>query len=53
MEPTGGGFMDVDPPPDDVPEEIVAFIDQNLERLRTEWDGMYPSNPVAQEPDDE
>jgi hypothetical protein len=51
--PRAGGFMDVDPPPDDVPEEIVAFIDQNLERLRTEWDGMYPSNPVAQEPDDE
>jgi hypothetical protein len=47
-----GGFMDADPPPNGVPNEIVAFIQENLERLRAEWDAMYPSNPVAQEADD-
>jgi hypothetical protein len=42
-----GGFMDADPPADDVPEEIVAFIVEHLAELRAAWDAMYPSNPVA------
>lgn len=42
-----GGFMDADPPPGDVPNEIVAFVQENLARLCAEWDRMYPSNPVA------
>jgi hypothetical protein len=49
-----GGFMDTDPPPNDVPNEIVAFLEHNLVRLRAEWDAMYSSNPVApREADDE
>jgi hypothetical protein len=48
------GFMDADPPPADVPKEIVAAIVHNLSRLRAEWDAMYPTNPVApREADDD
>ena len=42
-----GGFMDADPPPADVPKQIVAVIVENLARLRAEWDAMYTSNPVT------
>jgi hypothetical protein len=42
-----GGFMDADPPPGDVPKEIVALVQENLARLCAEWDARYPSNPVA------
>lgn len=49
-----GGFMDADPPPGDVPKEIVAIVVENMARLRAEWDAMYPSNPVARrEADDD
>jgi hypothetical protein len=47
-----GGFMDVDPPPSDVPVELVQFIERNLRTLRSEWDRMYPRNPVTQKVDD-
>lgn len=48
-----GGFMDIDPPPGDVPVEIVEFIELSLATLRTEWDRMYPHNPIAQEVGDD
>lgn len=49
-----GGFLDADPPPGDVPTEIIAVVSANLTRLRAEWDAMYPSNPVmARRGDDE
>jgi hypothetical protein len=48
-----GEFMDVDPPASDVPNEIVELITANLVLLCSEWDRMYPSNPVAHEVDDE
>jgi hypothetical protein len=48
-----GGFMDVDPPPNDVPAELVELIEQNLTMLRAEWDRMYPHNPVAREGSDD
>lgn len=40
------GFMDQSPPARDVPEELVAFIHQNLSTLRNEWNDSYPNNPV-------
>jgi hypothetical protein len=49
-----GGFMDADPPPNDVPTEIVVFIERSLVTLRPAWDAMYPTNPVESlESDDE
>ncbi len=47
-------FMDRDPDPSEVPQEIVTHIEANLQALRAEWDDMYPSNPVvSQETDDD
>ena len=46
-------FMDVDPPPGEVPDELVEIIKQHRETLCTEWDRMYPLNPIAQEVDDD
>jgi len=48
-----GRFMDAEPPPGDVPKELVAFIEANMVRLCAEWDAMYPSNPVGERGDDE
>lgn len=40
------GFMDREPDPRQVPEEIVAHIEANLEILRQAWDARHPENPV-------
>lgn len=40
------GFLDREPPPGDVPKELVQYIELNLRRLIDEWDAMYPKNPV-------
>lgn len=44
-----GEFMDDDPNPAEVPRQLVAFIKQQAtwQRLRQEWDRMYPNNPVS------
>ena len=44
-----GKFMDVQPDPSDVPNEIVELITQEAtwQRLCNEWDGMYPNNPMS------
>ncbi len=48
------GFLDKDPDPGEVPPEVLAEIRLNLERLRKEWDRMFPENPVfSKESDDE
>lgn len=39
-------FLDKEPDPRDVPDEVVAEIKQEVERLRREWDAMYPENPI-------
>lgn len=43
-----GQFMDVLPDPSDVPSEIIDLIREEgtWRRLRDEWNGMYPNNPV-------
>ncbi len=42
-------FLDQEPDPKDVPPEILRLVEENLERLITVWDAMYPENPVASE----
>ena len=40
------GFLDKDPDPNEVPQEVIAEVEKQLELLRREWDEMYPENPV-------
>lgn len=39
-------FLDDEPPPRKVPDELTVFIQQNLAQLRTEWDSQHAYNPV-------
>ena len=50
-----GGFMDADPDPSEVPEELIDLIktDANWQQLCDEWDQMYPSNPVSEDENEE
>ena len=41
-----GTFLDREPDPKEIPEEIVEALRSNLELLRQEWDRMFPRNPV-------
>lgn len=43
------GFMDKEPDPDLVPEEILDIIKANLTALQQAWDVMYPENPISSE----
>jgi hypothetical protein len=40
------GFMDREPDPKEVPEEVVAHIEKKLTKLREEWDRKHPGNPI-------
>jgi hypothetical protein len=40
-------FLDKEPSPKDVPEEVMDTVRSNLASLRLEWDRMYPENCVA------
>ena len=44
-----GEFLDDDPDPSDVPNELIDEIERNIDLLRREWDARYPENPVASE----
>ncbi len=47
-------FMDKQPPPRKVDRRIVQVLEDNRDQLCSEWDSMYPSNPVqAPEGDDD
>ena len=46
-------FLDREPDPTKVPEEIVEAVRSNLELLRQEWNRMFPENPVFSTEDDE
>jgi hypothetical protein len=48
-----GEFMDAEPDPDDVPEELLKEVRGKWELLRARWDEMYPENPVHSEEDDD
>lgn len=40
------GFMDGQPNPGLVPQELLGIIVENIEILRVEWNTKYPGNPV-------
>jgi hypothetical protein len=40
-------FLDREPPPRDVPDEVVAAIRRGLEQLKSTWNAMYPQNPIT------
>jgi len=42
-------FMDADPPPTDVPEDLVDAVRKQHALLWKEWDRIYPLNPVKSE----
>jgi hypothetical protein len=46
-------FLDREPPPAEVPEDLLDHVRAHADRLRTEWDRMYPANPVAGAEDDD
>ncbi|MDP6722362.1 MAG: hypothetical protein QGF59_27095 [Pirellulaceae bacterium] len=50
-----GEFMDKKPDPSDVPNGIIDFIEEEetWQQLCEEWDGMYPTNPVSSDDEDE
>jgi hypothetical protein len=45
-------FLDKQPDPSEVPDEVVAEIKRQMELLRREWDAMYPENPIESKEDD-
>jgi hypothetical protein len=42
-----GEFLDEEPPPKEVPDELVDYVREHLSTLIEEWDAMYPHNPVS------
>lgn len=41
-----GELLDHQPDPDDVPEALVAWVSEQVPALVTQWDAIYPENPV-------
>lgn len=39
-------FLDREPDPNDVPEELLGELIRQSDLLRKKWDEMYPENPV-------
>lgn len=46
-------FLDPQPDPAEVPEEILGLIEQQFEELCRQWNDRFPQNPVAEEEDDD
>ena len=46
-------FLDREPDPTEVPDEIVEHLRQNLNQLVAAWDHIYPENPVSSEEPEE
>lgn len=40
-------FLDKEPSPKDVPEEVIGAVRSKLTLLRQEWDRMYPANRIS------
>ena len=40
-------FLDKEPSPKEVPEEVIGAVRSNLALLRLEWDRMYPENRIS------
>lgn len=39
-------FLDMEPDPSEVPDELLSAIRERWAELRAKWDEMYPENPV-------
>lgn len=46
-------FMDVDPHPREVSDDVLETVMDNYATLCSEWDKMYPENPVNVEQEDD
>lgn len=46
-------FMDDSPDPAEVPPALLAQIRASWDTICTEWDAMYPTNPVSGGHDDQ
>jgi hypothetical protein len=47
LELRGGEFLDREPDPGRVPHQVLDWVRQNIEVFRSNWDRMYPENPLA------
>lgn len=45
-------ILDPQPDPGEVSKEILDLIEENYSELCVQWDARFPSNPVAEEDDD-
>ncbi len=43
-------FLDSEPDPKEVPEEILQAVRESITLLRSTWDRMYPENPIVSKP---
>jgi len=48
-----GAFLDAEPDPRLVPQQVVEAILGAMDVLRGQWDEAYPENPVESEPNEE
>lgn len=46
-------FMDKQPDPSEVPPAVMEEVQRNHHVLCSEWDKMYPANPVCENEDEE
>ena len=46
-------FLDREPDPKDIPEEVIGAVRSNIELLRQEWDRMFAENPVLSTQDEQ
>ncbi|WP_337176975.1 hypothetical protein [Paludisphaera sp.] len=44
--PPGGGWNDID-------RDVRELVEMNWDRLRMEWDRLYPINPISSREDDD
>jgi hypothetical protein len=47
------GFMDSQPDPGKIPNEILELINENYAVLCRQWDILFPTNPVVEEVEDD
>jgi hypothetical protein len=41
------GFLDREPPPREVPAEVITAVESQLDHIEAVWDQMYPENRVG------
>ncbi len=41
-----GSFLDTEPPPRDVPDDLIVELKAHQDELIRAWDTIYPCNPV-------